>query len=175
MEHPCGSNSSKSAVELLEHFDDDYNPLVKLAKAAGIDAVRLLLDEAGGTKPHLPTWENFIGSLQREVRNTEIRGRFNGRNYDQLEMEYGIKERQLREIIHGKSRSYQRHKEPENTIKVDADHHERLELLASDYDRSIRAVTDVVLATALENDDVHTALRKAFGGEQLSMEMEEAA
>jgi transaldolase len=160
---------------LLEHFDESYHPLVKVAKTAGIEAVQALLEEAGGTKPHLPTWENFQAILQREVRNEAIRDAFNGRNYDQLEMEYGLKERQLRQIIHGKPRNYQRHNEPSKTIKVSDEHHERLELLAEDYGSTVRAITDAVLTAALEHKDVHAALRKACGGEQVRMALDEAA
>lgn len=175
MELPCGSSNSESLDELIEQFDENYHPLVKVAKTAGIEAVKVLLEEAGGTKPHLPTWDNFQAILQREVRNGEIRAKFNGRNYDQLEMQYGLKERQLREIIHGKARSYQRHNEPSKTIKVSDEHHEKLELLAEDYGSTVRAITDAVLTVALQHKDVHAALRKACGGEQMRMEMGEAA
>lgn len=174
MEHHCGLTDSEKMTELLEHFDDNYHPLVKVAKVAGVEAVQALLDEVGGTKPHLPTWENFTAILAREVRNESIRAAFNGRNYSQLEIEYGLKERQLRQIIHGKPRNYQRHNEPTKTIKVSDEHHEKLELLAEDYGSTVRAITDAVFTAALEHKDIHAALRKACGGEQTRMNLEAA-
>lgn len=161
--------------ELLEQFDDNYHPLVRLAKAHGIEAVETLLQEAGGTKPHLPTLENFTAQLQREVRNSNIREKFNGRNYEQLGMEFGLGERQLREILHAKPRSYKKHKDTGHALKCSAEVHDQVTMLAGDYDTSVREFTDAVLTAALEHKDIHAALRKALGGQQMTMEMEEAA
>lgn len=106
MPRRSGSEKKLTTVEkraLLEMFAVDHSPLVRLGHRVGIDALEAMLDEFGGLKPHVPTSDAFWGRLAREIRNTQIQGRFHGNNLAELQCEYGLCERQLRAILTGRT------------------------------------------------------------------------
>ncbi len=86
---------------LLEHFSADHSAWVDLGLDIGASALCRLMDRLGGTKTHVPTLESFVAQLTREMRDQDIRARFNGLNYDELSSEYGIGPRHIRRIVHG--------------------------------------------------------------------------
>jgi hypothetical protein len=86
-------------AELLSAFDPDHSPLVELGQRIGPDALNCVLEVLGGEKRHVPTRENFWAAVQREIRDHEIRARFNGRNVRQLAAEYGLHWRMIYRIV----------------------------------------------------------------------------
>lgn len=157
--------ASEDKAQLLERFSDEYSPLVKLAKAIGPEGIDRLLLELGGSKPHIPTPGNFWSLLAREARDEEIRARFTGNNYAQLSMEYGLCERQLREIMAASHRKYVRLPEPKKTVHVPDTHYQGYADLAAAYGVPVRRVLECVLETALDADVVRGELERRFGGQ----------
>lgn len=86
-------------AELLSAFDPAHSPLVELGQRIGPEALNCVLEVLGGEKRHVPTRENFWASVQREIRDQEIRARFNGRNLHQLADEYHLHWRMIYRIV----------------------------------------------------------------------------
>ncbi|GAB4567298.1 MAG: hypothetical protein Tsb0017_27780 [Geothermobacteraceae bacterium] len=58
---------------------------------------RALCEEIGGQRISMPS----LSTLERLERNRQIRQAFNGRNYRELALQYGLDERQIRRIVCG--------------------------------------------------------------------------
>lgn len=87
--------------QLLASFSPDHSPWVALGQDIGGQALQRVLEHVGGTKPHVPMPDSFRADLVREIRDTDIRARFNGTNYDELSADTGLTPRQIRRIVHG--------------------------------------------------------------------------
>ena len=88
-------------LALLASPDAPDEPLVRLGRRFGTAVVEAVLDELGGSKPHIPQRENFLAKLERAARDGEIRRRFRGNNYRELADEFGLCERQIKTIVNG--------------------------------------------------------------------------
>ena len=75
-------------TEMLPEPYDYYAGLI------GMDNFYKLSKELGGTALYIPKTE----SLFRELRNKKIKEEFNGGNYKDLALKYGLSERFVREI-----------------------------------------------------------------------------
>lgn len=154
MNYHSGHETSLSAADkrqLLEGFDPQYSPLVELGHALGPQALDTLLSKMGGQKPHIPSLENFWGGLKREVRDQRIRARFVGNNYEQLALEWGLSERQVREIVKGEQRSYKRPADPRVPVKLPVALHAALRNEAERMNVSTRDLAAALLEEALGN------------------------
>jgi Mor family transcriptional regulator len=90
---------------LLEKFSPDhprYGQLIELGRRLGAAGLNELMEMWGGEKKHIPEAATFWEKLFREVRNEEIKAKFNGRNYDSLAEEYQMDVRSMYRIIHNK-------------------------------------------------------------------------
>lgn len=161
----CAAALPSEREQLLDCFDGEYSPLVALAKQIGPEAIDKLLSELGGTKPHLPTSENFWSQLRREVRNESIRAQFRGDNIHQLSLETGLCERQIRAIVNSNVRQYRRAKEAAKAVHVPDSAYDPYANLAMVYGVSVRALLACVLENALESEDVRKALEQEFGAQ----------
>lgn len=159
---------SSHCSELLDQFSPDYNDLVAYGQMHGVEALNGMLDILGGQKPHIPMRGNFWAGLAREIRDEEIRARHNGRNYQQLGLEYDLDERQVRRIVHREPRRYAQTGAPPRPMKVRESHHRQITRLAERYQRSLFDVLDTVLEAALQDEAISTRIAEQLGG---SMEM----
>lgn len=139
-------------VDLVaEGAGPDLDLVTEFALLYGVDATRDLCAHFGGLKPHIPDYDNWVAKLRREVRNAEMRARFNGRNYDRLALEYGLAERQARKIIHATSKKPrpQRREEKKSALKISRTNRDRLEALARQDGKPIGHVLDELVEEVL--------------------------
>lgn len=150
--------------QLLALFDEHYNPFVTLGHRLGPDALNVVLEELGGQKPHIPQPQNFWSGLEREVRDEQIRGQFRGNNYVELADEYGLSERQIRQIVDSQRREYKRAPETTKAVHVPNELYGDFEALTRRYGGvSMRELMAVALKASLAAPEVHKALREKFG------------
>lgn len=150
-------------AELLECFSDDFHPLVRFGKKYGPQVITDLLEELGGTKPHMAKPENFWHSLELEYRNTQIRNQFRGNNHAELGETFGLSERQIRDVVQGSTRKAKRH-DKTAAIHIAQDQHQTLRDFAAPYCAgSEREFVAALLDAAMLSKEVATALRKKFG------------
>lgn len=166
MPHRFGCKTNLNAVQqnnLLEKFSSEFSPFVELAKRIGVANMNAVLETLGGEKPHVPKPASFWRGLELEVRNEEIRARFRGNNLAELALEYGIEERQLRNIVAGTR--YVRHasKQPPRSIKLSEAQFVRVHDIAMQRDVSLRVAHDALIAIALSLPDLPRRLSKQLG------------
>lgn len=84
----------KKALEnlVLEDLNEDQK---ELAEVIGIESYRELVDRFGGTQLYIPQLE----TIERQMRNQQIRDEFNGANYDDLAIKYGLTSVAIRTIV----------------------------------------------------------------------------
>ena len=170
-------NTEINKTDILDVFTDDYNPMVFLAKQAGTEVADSFMQYCGGTKPHIPTTENFWLGLATEVRDVNIRNRFDGGNYEQLGMEFDLGERQIRNIVHKEQRPQFRQADNAKALRFRPDVVGQLVKAAARYgdDVSLAAVANVIVAAAAELPAVRAALDEAFDLGQSVLFDEDAA
>jgi Mor family transcriptional regulator len=61
----------------------------------GRKAVRIIVEELGGLQIHMPS----VRTLEIEARDAQIRREFDGSNYRELALKYGLDLRWVRKII----------------------------------------------------------------------------
>ena len=81
----------------LEQLDDDQKILAGLI---GMEAFRSLVRSFNGTSIYIPK----IESLEKAVRDELIKEEFDGRNYRELALKYGLTETWIRNIVLDKAR-----------------------------------------------------------------------
>ena len=87
-----------SRIDTTEIRREDIPPeLADIADLLGVSAVVLLARLCGGSRVYVHKLETIF----RRARNRKIRDAFNGVNYAELAQQWEIKERTVREIIHG--------------------------------------------------------------------------
>lgn len=89
-------------MDLLDHvemesLDEDQK---KIAELVGMEGFRNLVRTFGGTSIYIPKVE----SLEKTVRDQRIREEFDGSNYKELAMKYGLTETWIRSIVLDKIR-----------------------------------------------------------------------
>lgn len=65
--------------------------------ASGQVIIRIIVEEVGGLQVRVPDMDDLF----REDRNRRIQRLFNGTNYEELALRFGLKPRQVRNIIDG--------------------------------------------------------------------------
>lgn len=81
----------------MESLDEDQK---KIAELVGMEGFRNLIRTFGGTSIYIPKVE----SLEKTVRDQRIREEFDGSNYKELAMKYGLTETWIRSIVLDKIR-----------------------------------------------------------------------
>ena len=81
----------------MESLDEDQK---KIAELVGMGGFRNLVRTFGGTSIYIPKVE----SLEKTVRDQRIREEFDGSNYKELAMRYGLTETWIRSIVLDKIR-----------------------------------------------------------------------
>ena len=81
----------------MESLDEDQK---KIAELVGMEGFRNLVRTFGGTSIYIPKVE----SLEKTVRDQRIREEFDGSNYKELAMRYGLTETWIRSIVLDKIR-----------------------------------------------------------------------
>lgn len=81
----------------MESLDEDQK---KIAELVGMEGFRNLVRIFGGTAIYIPKVE----SLEKTVRDQRIREEFDGSNYRELAMKYGLTETWIRSIVLDKIR-----------------------------------------------------------------------
>lgn len=160
-------------AELLGAFADEYSPFVRMAKALvaqlgpvdGVAAFEVALAELGGQKPHVPMAANFWHGLSREVRNEQIRARFDGRNLVELALEFDMGERYLRDIVAGGPKRYTAKTEPRHAVKISDAHHAACMAEAERWQATERQVVDLALRFALDSPEFEAVLKARFRAE----------
>lgn len=72
----------------------------EMAQAIGLEAFKALVTTYGGTEPYIPKAANLV----IPIRNELIRREFNGGNYADLSMKWGLTERYIRLIVEAKAK-----------------------------------------------------------------------
>jgi Mor family transcriptional regulator len=78
-----------------DQIPEAHKPIVAVI---GLRLFIQLCHELGGTQPYLPMPDTIV----RPIRNKLIKQEFNGSNYQQLALKYGLSERWVRDIINPK-------------------------------------------------------------------------
>lgn len=81
----------------IESLDEDQK---KIAELVGMKGFRNLVRTFGGTSIYIPKVE----SLEKTVRDQRIREEFDGSNYRELAIKYGLTETWIRSIVLDKIR-----------------------------------------------------------------------
>lgn len=81
----------------VEDFPGEYQAIVK---RLGVTLALELIKERGGTNVYVPVYDCVTSA----ARNRLLREDFNGRNYQELAVKYGISEVWVRRIIDGERR-----------------------------------------------------------------------
>lgn len=85
-------NENKKAFDqLARRFGQEFG------EDAAREIIRILVEEAGGVRMTFPTEKD----LSKCQRNENIRNAFNGRNYEELALRWGLTIRYVRRIING--------------------------------------------------------------------------
>lgn len=94
----------------IESLDEDQK---KIAELVGMNGFRNLVRTFGGTAIYIPKVE----SLEKTVRDQRIREEFDGSNYRELAIKYGLTETWIRSIVLDKIREI-REKPLEGQISI---------------------------------------------------------
>lgn len=86
-------------AELLKRFDSTYSPWVEIGQRIGPEALNVVFDVLGGTRPNVPMHDRFWVDLEREVRDSRICREFRGNNLLEVAERYQLSARQIRRIV----------------------------------------------------------------------------
>lgn len=154
---------------LLDKFSPEYHQLVEVGQKIGVENLDIVLSILGGQKTHVPMKKNFYNNLRRQVRDEHIRTAFKGNNYGELALSHGLKERQVREILKGKSKIYKHPVNVNRACKITPDNHDYLQRLSDRYcSAPTHALLSVIIETAERDPALHAELAEKFG-EQIMM------
>ena len=81
----------------LDNLDEEQKSLVEII---GLEGFKALVRAYNGTSIYIPK----IESLEKEVRDEMIREEFNGGNYKELALKYGLTEVWIRNIVMEKAK-----------------------------------------------------------------------
>lgn len=81
----------------IENLDEEQKTLAELI---GLEGLKSLVRAFNGTSIYIPK----IESLEKAVRDELIKEDFNGRNYRELALKYGLTETWIRNIVLDKAR-----------------------------------------------------------------------
>ena len=81
----------------MEDLDEEQKALASLV---GMEGFRALVRRYNGTPIYIPK----IESLEKPVRDRRIREEFNGRNYKELALKYGLTETWIRSLVSDKAK-----------------------------------------------------------------------
>ena len=76
-------------------YEDMTEEQQMLIDIMGMDAFMELVQTCGGAYVYIPKEDNLI----RPIRNRTIRKEFNGRNFKELAVKYGLASMQIRNIV----------------------------------------------------------------------------
>lgn len=79
-------------------YEDMTEEQQMLIDIMGMDAFMGLVQTCGGAYVYIPKGDNLV----RPIRNRNIRDEFNGHNFKELAVKYGLTSMQIRNIIKGK-------------------------------------------------------------------------
>lgn len=82
-------------IEKIVSLDQLSSDQRELAETVGLEAYRKLVANYGGMSLYIPK----RGIIPKEVRNKEIKKRFNGSNYRELARKYDLSEMTIRRVI----------------------------------------------------------------------------
>lgn len=160
--------------------ENEYtHPGITLCKDIGAENWRAVMREYGGQKPHIPTEQSFCSMVLRDLRNEKIRRLFHPTQYGyaQLAKEFSnymglgtLSERQVREIVHAKQRTYKRKPENYKPVKLHQDMHGMISGYSEDYEVPMAAILQAIIEIAGESHDLRAVLDKRFG-RQTKMDM----
>jgi Mor family transcriptional regulator len=89
---PGPRSDNREALDRLFHrLRADFGP------ASGQAIIKTIIEELGGLRVSIPG----LDDLYREERDSRINTAFNGRNYEELAIRWGLSIRQVRYIIDG--------------------------------------------------------------------------
>ena len=88
------TNNHKELEELYRRFCDAGQLTPNMA-------IRIIIQTLGGSRISIPTFKY----LERKARNERIRQLFHGGNYRELAARFGVSERRVRAIVHGRNNS----------------------------------------------------------------------
>jgi len=96
-------DSARGAERLLMDIESE-SELVELAQEVGIDQFRVVLSILGGPigmQVYIPTYESFLASLRRVVRDQDIHSTYDGTpdSIKALAVQYGISKSRVRQIL----------------------------------------------------------------------------
>jgi len=99
-------DSTRDAECLLMDIESD-SELVELAQLVGIDQFKVVLSILGGPmgmQIYIPTYESFIASIRRSVRDQNIHSTYDGTpdSIKALAVQYGISKSRVRQILANK-------------------------------------------------------------------------
>lgn len=82
-------------IDILTGTEQLIGEQKELAETIGIEAYKNLIRQFGGSPVYIPKAETVL----KEVREKEIKEKFNGKNYKELSKKYGISEMTVRRIV----------------------------------------------------------------------------
>lgn len=85
----------------IEDLDEEQRAVAELI---GMENFRLLVRSFSGSSLYIPK----IESLEKPIRDAMIREEFNGNNYRELGLKYGLTEAWIRDIVKEKAREIRR-------------------------------------------------------------------
>lgn len=90
---------------LLAMFDSEYSPWVAIGQRIGAAALDVVLEELGGTKPHVPMQGTFWRGLERVVLRESIRHEHGkgGKTVQEVADSFGMTYRQTHHILFEKA------------------------------------------------------------------------
>ena len=83
------SDNREALDHLFHRLHVDFGPSV------GEAVIRTIIDELGGIRVTVPDHDE----IRREARDRQIRCSFNGQNYEELSLRFGLSRRQIRYIV----------------------------------------------------------------------------
>lgn len=82
-------------IEKITDIDQLSGEQRELAETVGLDAYRKLVANYGGNPLYIPKSETVL----KEVIRKEVSSSFDGKNYRQLSIKYGLSEKTIRKIL----------------------------------------------------------------------------
>jgi len=82
-------------IDILTGTEQLIGEQKELAETIGIEAYKNLIKNFGGNHLYIPKSETVL----KEVRNSEIKAKFNGKNYRELSKEYKVSEITVRKAV----------------------------------------------------------------------------
>lgn len=162
--------------DLLGEFESEFNPLVEIGQRIGAENLNVVMEVLGGQKPHIPMQHNFYAGLEREQRDQTMRKQFEGNNYGQIAMEFGLSLRQTRIIVDKKPREYSRGNETMKPVKANEAVYDEIKKLADLHQVPMHKVLFHFHDFIFEHhQDAFLNMLNDEYGQQLQMIVDEAA